>query len=281
MHNQYQSEKAKIISIKKENNNINLYKLKFENRKYRKSFTFNPGQMMELSIPGFNEAPFVYCGSTREKKYIEVCVRKVGELTGKMHEMKKGDILGLRGPYGNGWPMDKIKDKKVLIVAGGIGIIPFRSLIKSYCSAKSGGMQIFYGARDKDELIFKDEIDDWCKNIEVNITLDKGVEEPYGSCMGKISGIACNVGLITTLFDKQEVDSAGVALVCGPPIMCKFVVEKLKEKGFKDSNIYLSLERRMECGIGVCEHCAVGPYYVCKDGPVFSWEQLKDVRGAI
>ena len=274
MQNQYQTEKAKIVEIKKENDNINLYKLKFENRKYRKNFIFNPGQMMELSIPGFNEAPFAYCGSIYDKKYIEVCVRKVGELTTKMHEMKIGDIVGIRGPYGNGWPTDKIKNKKILIVAGGIGIIPFRSLIKSYCSTKSGNVQIFYGARDKEELIFKNEIKDWCKNIELNITLDKGVES-------NISGISCNIGLITTLFDKTKVDASGVALVCGPPIMCKFVVNKLKEKGFKDSDIYLSLERRMECGIGVCEHCAVGPYYVCKDGPVFSWEQLKRIKGVI
>jgi NAD(P)H-flavin reductase len=236
---------------------------------------------MELSVPGFTEAPFAYCGSIYDKKYIEVCVRRAGELTNRMHEMKVGDVVGIRGPYGNGWPIDKIKNKKVLIVAGGIGIIPFRSLIKSYCSTKSGNMQIFYGAREKDELIFKNEINDWCKNIEVNITLDKEKEEPYGSRMGNISGIACNIGLITTLFDKTKVDAEGVALVCGPPIMCKFVVNKLKEKGFKDKDLYLSLERRMECGLGICEHCAVGPYYVCKDGPVFSWEQLRDVKDVI
>lgn len=274
MQNQYKTEKAKIVSIKGENNDINLYKLQFENKKYRKSFEFNPGQIMKLSIPGFNEAPFVYCGATNDKKYIEVCVRSAGELTAKMHKMEVGNIVGIRGPYGNGWPLNKIKDKKVLIVAGGIGIIPFRSLILSYCKAKKGDMQIFYGARDKNELIFKDEIDNWCKNIDVSLTLDEGKED-------KISGMACNIGLITTLFDKKEVDAEGIALVCGPPIMCKFVVKKLKEKGFKDEDIYLSLERRMECGIGVCEHCAVGPYYVCKDGPVFSWEQLKDIKGAI
>lgn len=274
MQNQYQTEKAKIIDIKSENNTINLYKLKFANRAYRRKFTFNPGQILELSIPGFNEAPFAYCGSIQDKKYIEVCIRKAGELTSRMHAMKIGDIVGIRGPYGNGWPQDKIKDKKVLIVAGGIGIIPFRSLIKSYCKTKKGDIQIFYGAREKNELIFKDEIDSWCKNIEVNITLDKGKEE-------KISGLTCNVGLITTLFDKIKVDISGVALVCGPPIMCKFVIDKLKEKGFQDENIYLSLERRMECGVGVCEHCAVGPYYVCKDGPVFSWKQLKNIKGAI
>ncbi len=274
MQNQYQTEKAKIISIKKENDTINLYKLRFENRKYRKNFQFSPGQILELSIPGFNEAPFAYCGSIYDKKYIEICIRKVGELTKRMHTMKVGDTVGIRGPYGNGWPIDKINNKKVLIVAGGIGIIPFRSLIKSYCSAKSSNMQVFYGARDKEELIFKDEIDDWCKNIEISITLDKGREE-------NISGVKCNIGLITALFDQQETDASGVALVCGPPIMCKFVIDKLKEKGFQDENIYLSLERRMECGIGVCEHCAVGPYYVCKDGPVFSWEQLRGIEGVI
>lgn len=274
MQNQYKTEKAKIIDIKSETDSKNLYKLQFEDKKYRKSFEFSPGQIMELSIPGFNEAPFAYCGSIHDKKYIEICIRSVGELTARMHQMKIGDIVGIRGPYGNGWPVDKIQNKKVLIVAGGIGIIPFRSLIMSYCKARKGDMQIFYGAREKEELIFKNEIDNWYKNIDLSITLDEGKE-------GSISGVACNIGLITTLFDKQEVDSSGVALVCGPPIMCKFVVNKLKEKGFKDEDIYLSLERRMECGIGVCEHCAVGPYYVCKDGPVFTWEQLKDIRGAI
>lgn len=275
MKNQYKTEKAKIIDIKKQGNDIKLFKLQFIDKKHRKNFRFSPGQILELSIPGFNEAPFAYCGSIHDKNYIDICVRMVGELTAKIHEMVEGNEVGIRGPYGNGWPVDKINNKKVLIVAGGIGIIPFRSLIKLYCKARKGDMQIFYGASSEEELIFKDEINNWCENTEISLTLDKGEEGI------NISGVNCNIGLITSLFNKKEVDSNGVALVCGPPTMCKFVIDKLKEKGFEDSNIYLSLERRMECGIGVCEHCAVGPYYVCKDGPVFSWEQLKNIKGVI
>jgi NAD(P)H-flavin reductase len=277
MFNPYQIQKVKILNIEKEAYNINHYKLSFINKRLQEKFEFLPGQILELSIVGFNEAPFAYASSPDQKKYFEICVRRVGSLTSKLHELEKGDILGVRGPYGNGFPIAEIKKRNTLIVAGGIGLIPFRSLIHFICNHKdkfNKQIQLFYGARAEDELLFKKEYKDWCKNIDFHITLDRGKPQ-------KISGLFCDIGLITTLFDKVKMIPNSIALVCGPPIMCKFVIQKLKGLGFADKDIYLSLERRMECGLGICEHCAVGSYFVCKDGPVFTWEQLKGIQGAI
>ena len=131
------------------------------------------------------------------------------------------------------------------------------------------------GARSAGDILFEKEFDKWQQKVDFHLTLDEGGKDIV------VEGIASDTGLITKLFDKTEVIKDAIALVCGPPIMCKFVVEKLKEQGLADTDIYLSLERRMECGVGVCEHCAVGPYFVCKDGPVFTWEQLKGVEGVI
>jgi sulfhydrogenase subunit gamma (sulfur reductase) len=277
MQNIYQTKKVKILDIKKETHDVKLFKLALTDKSMQKDFEFIPGQILELSIPNFNEAPFAYCSSPSQKEYFEVCVRKAGELTSKLHKMKKGDVLGVRGPYGNGFPIEKIKKRNTLIIAGGIGLVPFRSLIEYICGNKKqfpAKTQLFYGAREKDDILFVKEYEKWFENIDMHLTLDKGKPE-------KIKKLYCNIGLITTLFDTIKVLPSSIALVCGPPIMCKFVVQKLKELNFDDKDIYLSLERKMECGVGVCEHCAVGSYYVCKDGPVFSWDQIKDIEGAV
>jgi len=277
MFNPYQVQKVKILGVANEAVNVKRYRLAFLNKKIQQKFEFVPGQILELSIAGFNEAPFAYASSPDQKKYFEICVRRVGSLTSKLHKMRKGDILSVRGPYGNGFPMTEIKNRNTLIVAGGIGLIPFRSLIHFICNNKnkfSKQVQLFYGAKAENELLFKKEYKNWCKIFDFHITLDRGKPK-------KIAGFYCDIGLITTLFDKIKVISNAIALVCGPPIMCKFVIQKLKALNFADRDIYLSLERRMECGLGVCEHCAVGSYYVCKDGPVFTWEQLKNIPGAI
>lgn len=277
MLNPYQTQPVKILDIIDEAINVKRYCLSFQNKALQQRFEFLPGQILELSIPGFNEAPFAFASSPDQKKYFEICVRRVGSLTTKLHEMQKGDILGVRGPYGNGFPISEIKRRNTLIVAGGIGLIPFRALIHFICGNKNKfrkQVQLFYGAKAENELLFKKEYKDWCKNIDFHITLDRGRPK-------KIAGLICDIGLITMLFDKVKVLPNSIALVCGPPIMCKFVIQKLKKLGFVDSDIYLSLERRMECGLGICEHCAIGSYYVCKDGPVFTWEQLKGIQGAI
>lgn len=275
MKNQYQTEEAKITKITDDTSDVKLFRLELVSGGMPE---FYPGQIMEISLPGYGEAPVAYCSSASQGKYFEICVREIGLLTKRLHELKVGDTVGVRGPYGNGFPTDVIKKRNMLIVAGGIGMIPFRSLLETICDNPDDypkDIQVFYGSRSKPELLFEKDYDKWCKKIDLHITLDEGEEGE------KIKGLTCDIGLITKLFEKKKVIKDAIAIVCGPPIMCKFVVEELKKHNFANEDIYLSLERRMECGVGQCEHCAVGPYFVCKDGPVFSWDKIKDIEGVI
>jgi len=185
--------------------------------------------------------------------------------------MKIGDYVGIRGPYGNGWPI--ITNSNILIVVGGLGLIPLRTLIlgKEKFLGKNAKIQIFYGARLPQEMLFRYEFNKWRKKgVEMRLTIDNKCPDWVGC-----------VGLVTTLFNHFQLIENVKALLCGPPVMYKSTLEKLKEKGIANQDIYLSLERRMHCGLGVCQHCAVGPYYTCKDGPVFRYDQIKNIIGAI
>jgi len=276
MHNPYESEQAKITFISRQTDSIKLFRFEFIQKVPGWKFTFKPGQFIELSIPGFGEAPFAPCNDS-DAKYIELCVRNTGKLTNRIHNMKVGDKVNIRGPYGNGaWPLNKYDfktQKNLFIVVGGLGLVPLRALIlgKNEFLGKENKVQIFYGARDPDEMLFRHEYERWKKqNIQIELTIDK-----------ECAGWNKCVGFVPTLFDKHEILQNSIAFLCGPPVMYNSVLAKLKKLGFADDDIYLSLERRMHCGIGVCQHCTVGSYYTCKDGPVFSWAQIKDIPGAI
>lgn len=265
MKNPYQPEWAKILRIKEIGTGIKLYDLQLLGE--RKTLNFKPGQFVLIGLPGFGEAPFGICNDLAEKKFFQVCIFKIGKLTNQLDKLKVGDKVTVRGPLGQGWPKLP-KNKNILIVAGGRGILPLRSLILD--KKRENKLQIFYGSRGLETLLFKDEIKDWQKTSQVAVTLDKG----------KFGWRGYN-GAITVLFDKEKIIDNAVAFLCGPPMMFKFALPKLKEYNFKDEDIYLSLERRMHCGIGVCEHCACGSYYVCQDGPVFQYSRIKKIRGII
>lgn len=276
MHNPYESQPARISLVSRQTANIKLFRFEFSQKIPGWKFSFKPGQFIELSIPGFGEAPFAPCNDPRGN-YLELCVRDAGKLTGRLLQMKIGDKVGIRGPYGNGsWPISKYDfktRKNLFIVVGGLGFVPLRSLIlgKNDFLGKDTKVQIFYGARKPDEMLFRHEYEQWKKqNIQVELTIDK-----------ECAGWKGCVGLVTALFDKREVVQNSAAFLCGPPIMYRFALAKLKKLGFADEDIYFSLERRMHCGIGVCQHCAIGSYYTCKDGPIFSWAQLKNIPEAI
>lgn len=247
MKNPYQTTPIKIIKIKKEGANCKLFRL-------AKNFDFKPGQFIMAGIPGFGEAAFSLCAEN------EICVRKVGTVTTQMHRLKEGDKLWVRGPYGRGWPIgnaqkqkSKIKIQNYLLVGGGLGIAPLRPLIlmKDKLFSREVRFFIFYGIRQEKDLLFRSEHKKW-SNLYISI-------EPK---------------MVTDLFDEVKLPKDITAFLCGPPIMYKFVIQKLKEHGIQDENIYLSLERRMHCGLGVCQHCAIGPKYVCIDGPVFSFKEI-------
>lgn len=278
MFNPYHPEPAKIVGIKPQTDTIKLFRFELGQKIWGYNFNFNPGQIIELSIPGFGEAPFAPCNAPGSK-YLELCIRAVGKLTNRLHEMKVGDKVGIRGPFGQGWPSFQRSgrrnnsDENLLIVVGGLGLIPLRTLIlgKKLFLGKKAKIQIFYGAKASQEMLFRDEYDKWRENnVEINLTVDKKCPDWQGC-----------VGLVTMLFEKTRIIENARVFVCGPPVMYRAVLEKLKTSGFSDDDIYLSLERRMHCGLGVCQHCGIGTYYTCKHGPAFNYAQIKNIPGAI
>jgi NAD(P)H-flavin reductase len=232
---------------------------------------FEAGQFAELTVPGVGEAPFTPSSSPYADN-LEFTIMKVGRVTSALFELKQGDYVGVRGPFGKPYPLENFKGKEVFIVGGGVGFAPLRSLFLALVHNISDYKKIYirYGARTPQDLVYSRLIPEWKKIEGVDILL--AVERPDDSWQGRL-------GVVTVILDDIPVDVASSpSIVCGPPIMLKFVTQRLVEAGFKSGNIYLSMEKNMSCGIGKCNHCRVGKYYVCKDGPVLTWEQVKDVE---
>ncbi|RKY48427.1 MAG: oxidoreductase [Candidatus Neomarinimicrobiota bacterium] len=240
-----------------------------------KELGHTPGQFVQVSLFGVGEAPISVCSSPTQKGYFELTIRKVGMLTEKLHELEAGDKVGIRGPYGRGFDVEGFKGKDILIIGGGIGIVPLRSLINYIIDNRNdyGRLIILYGAKSPSELLYQDELKMWeeREDIEYHVTVDRADENWKG-----------NVGVITTLIPPLELDLDNtIAAVVGPPVMYKFVVLALKGKRFPEKNIYMSLERRMKCGVGKCGHCQINNLYVCQDGPVFNYLEIKGLEEAI
>jgi NAD(P)H-flavin reductase len=235
-----------------------------------------PGQFVMLSIPGVGEAPISISSSpSRSNGRFELCVRRMGDVTGALHKLGPGGLVGIRGPMGHGFPIDQMRGKDVLFAPGGLGLAPLRSLINQVLDERPdfGRVIILYGARRPAELLFRDELEQWAarEDVEFKLTVDRGDETWQG-----------HVGVITTLFPKVTVNpQSTVAITCGPPIMYRFVLMELLGKGIPESQIYLSLERRMKCGVGKCGHCQINDLYCCKEGPVFTYSQIKNVPEAL
>jgi NAD(P)H-flavin reductase len=235
-----------------------------------------PGQFVMLSIPGVGEAPFVITSSpSRSNGTFEVCVRKVGDVTGVLHGLQPGAKVGIRGPLGNGFPLDKMRGRDMLFAPGGMGLPPARSLINQVLDERDqfGRVIILYGAKTPAELLFPEELDEWAKrdDVEFHVTVDRADDSWDG-----------NVGVITTLFPKLTVDPHNtIAVTIGPPIMYRFVLMELLGKGIPENHIYVSLERRMKCGVGKCGHCQINSIYCCKEGPVFTYAEIKNVPEAL
>lgn len=234
-----------------------------------------PGQFVEVSLFGYGEAPISICSSPTKIPAFELTVRKTGKLTDKMHELTSGSLIGIRGPYGNGFDVSKFIGKDMLFVCGGIGLAPLKSLI-DYTIAKRkdfGRIIILYGTKNPAEILFRDDIEKWRKatDIEFLMTVDRADENWKG-----------NVGVITTLIPSLDLDIKNtIATVVGPPVMYKFVLLALKGKRIPDENIYLSLERRMKCGVGKCGHCQINSTYVCQEGPVYHYPLVKQLGEAV
>jgi sulfhydrogenase subunit gamma (sulfur reductase) len=235
-----------------------------------------PGQFVEVSMFGVGEAPISISSSpSRSNGRFELCVRKVGDVTSAMHQLAPGQMVGVRGPFGHGFPIDKMKGKDILFAAGGLGLAPLRSLINQVLDERHffGRVIILYGTKRPAEILFKDELLEWSQRdgVEFYMTVDRGDDSWRG-----------HVGVITTLFPKVTINPRNtVAATCGPPIMYRFVLMELLGKGIPESQIYLSLERRMKCGVGKCGHCQINQLYCCQDGPVFTYAQIKGLEEAL
>ncbi len=274
--NAYEFNQARITRITPQTPDTNLYTFEYVDPHRQKQFSFTPGQFMLLSVFGHGEAPFGICSSPNNQDSFELCIRSVGRLTNGLQNLHQGSVVGLRGPFGHGWPMEEVKGKNIVIIGGGIGLVPLRPAILDIIENRDdyGKLQIMYGARCPEELLFKDELYLWDnrRDIEYVATVDRDDEHCW----------AGNIGVVTILFDRITISPKDTyALVCGPPIMYKFVMRELEKIGLPDNRIFLSLERRMKCGVGHCSHCLVGSKFVCQDGPVLSYKEAKTQRGAV
>lgn len=263
---------AEIMKIKQLTDTEKLFEFRFKNGQ---ELGHAPGQFVEVSLFGYGEAPISVSSSPTRKGSFELAVRKVGNLTGALHKLSEGAVVGIRGPFGRGFPVGELKGKDILFVGGGIGLVPLRSLINYVLDNRSefGRVIIFFGARSPKERLYTDELSAWSqrKDVEFFETVDRGDETWKG-----------NVGVITTLFPKVEIDAKKMyAVIVGPPIMYRFAILEALGKGITDDKIIVSLERRMKCGLGKCGHCQIQHLYCCKDGPVFKYSEIKGIKEAI
>jgi len=245
------------------------FRFNFKDKQLRKDFVFESGQFCLVSILGLGEAPFCISSSPTRRDYLECSIRQVGKLTWALHQLGEGAEIGFRGPYGNSFPLDFLKGKNLVFVGGGIGMAPLRSLIWNVIDNRDryGNIDVIYGARSPADLCFSYDLEAWDKDETVNMvtTVDKAGE-----------GWTGRVGLVPVVL--EEVASSvnnSVAIVCGPPIMIRFTFPVLEKLGFTPEQMITTLEKRMKCGIGKCGRCNVGNLYVCRDGPVFSYAQIK------
>ena len=267
MKNIYRPIEAIIEDVIVETPNIKTFVIR-----PKEDFSFRTGQFIELTLPGIGEAPFTPSSNPNIKEKIDVTIMKAGRVTSLLHDIPNNTPVGIRGPYGKGYPLEKFEGKDILIVGGGVGLAPLRSLLFSLFAEidKYNKVVLGYGARTPSDIVYKEAIPAWAKlkKVKVLTTVDVGDSSWQG-----------NVGLVTTILKDLSISlKNAISIVCGPPIMMKFVTLKLLDIGFKPQDIYLSMEKNMSCGLGKCGHCRVGKYYACKDGPVFSYEQLKDIH---
>ena len=265
MTNPFEPIPAKLEEVIDETPTIKTFVLTPE-----KPISFRAGQFVQITVPGMGEAPFTPSSSPLEKRKLEVTVLKTGKITDALHEMEAGVMLGVRGPFGKGYPIDKFEGKEILVVGGGVGLAPLRSLLYQLFADidKFKRVSIKYGARSPSELLYSRQFDEWKSKDKVDFaeTIDVPAEGWSGS-----------VGLVTTLLDDLDIDIPNSYMVsCGPSVMLRFVTLKCLDLEYDPARIYLSLNRKMSCGMGKCGRCNIGPYLLCKDGPDMCYDKIKD-----
>ncbi len=273
--NPYRPWPARITSITDLTATEKLFEFRLIDDRIREAFLHQPGQFVELSIFGVGEAPISITSSPTKRGFIELCVRRAGKFTQALHNMQCGDIVGIRGPFGRGFPYEEMKGHDILLVAGGLGIAPLRSLINNIHDERSefGNVTIVYGSQTPAQVMFRDQFEMWRHRKDFNLFLT--VDHPDDTWDGY-------AGVVTKPFALFDVDADNTyGAVCGPPVMYRFVIDEMRKKGISYDHIFCSFERHMKCGMGKCGHCQIGQQYVGIDGPVFNYWEAKNIQGSI
>jgi len=273
MENPYVPNLAVIKDVKDLTFDTKLFMLSFKDKNVEEKFSYKPGQFAVISVLKEGECPISIASSLTRNKYPEFAIKKMGKVTTAMHNLETGDVVGIRGPYGNGFPVEEWVNKNIVLIGGGIGQAPLRSVTHYILDnrKKYGDMHIIHGAKSQNDLVFKNELFEMERMEDVNVYLSIDKEE---------EGWDRFVGFVPdNLLEVKPSPKNAVAVTCGPPVMINLVIKNLLKMGFKDEQIYTTLEMRMKCGIGKCGRCNIGSIYVCKDGPVFSYKQLKGLQG--
>jgi NAD(P)H-flavin reductase len=269
--NPYLETPARIMRYSNLVGDVRLFDLRFVDPALAEAFDFRPGQFVMLSIVGVGEAPFSLPSAPTRRGVFQLGIRRTGVLTDFLFDhVREGDQVGIRGPLGNGFPVERLRGADLLLVAGGLGMVPLRGLLQYVIDLRHefGRVTLLYGARTPDQILFVQELNSLARrgDAEVLLSVDRDNGMPWNG----------RVGVVTELLDHVQVDVARTyAVACGPPVFYKFMLERLVKMGLGKDRIYLSLERRMECGVGKCGHCAIGYTFTCLHGPVFSyWDAL-------
>lgn len=268
--NIYQPHLMKIMKIIPETVDTKTFHIQFQDPALKDNFSFLAGQFAEYSVLGEGEATFCISSSPTRMDHLEFSVKRVGRVTQALHHLNEGEVIGFRGPYGNHFPLDRMKGKNLVLIGGGIGLAPLRSLIQNVLDNRSeyGEINILYGARSPQDLCFKYDLEAWSQDPTVKMvtTVDVGDKDWKGK-----------VGLVPIVLEEMAPSSRdAVAITCGPPIMIRYTLLALEKLGFTPPQVWTTLEMKMKCGVGKCGRCNIGPIYVCKDGPVFSLEEIRN-----
>ena len=269
------AHKARIIAAIPLTAEEKLFQIQILDSKQRERFSFLPGQFVMLELPGCGEVAISLSGSNSNREFIELCIRKVGKVTGMIHRLNAGAMVGIRGPFGTHFPMQEMVGSNVLLIAGGLGIAPLRSSVYWVNEHRPdyARVDLLYGVRTPSQLLFDYQYEEWRKVYNLNMLTI--VQQPDEKWEGP-------VGLITQLFDDLPIDpDETFAIVCGPPVMFKFVCAHLSDLGLPRQRMFVSLERRMHCGMGKCCRCNVGSTFTCLDGPVFDYWSVMNLQEAI
>ncbi|MBI5789708.1 MAG: FAD/NAD(P)-binding protein [Candidatus Schekmanbacteria bacterium] len=267
--NPYLPYLARVISVTLETPNIKSFQVVLDDKEKMSQFSFEPGQVAQLSLFGVGESTFVINSAPHTKDYLQFTIMRAGEVTSAFHDLSVGAQIGIRAPLGNWFPCQEMEGRNIVFVGGGLGLAPLRTLILHMLAhrEKYKDIHIIYGSRTPNDLCYSKDLADWQRRGDIHVTLTIDREVP---------GWEYKVGFVPVVVGEAKLNPENaVAITCGPPIMIKFVLIELEKAGFKPEQIYTTLERRMKCGLGLCGRCNIGPKYVCIDGPVFTFAQLK------